>query len=254
MHVPQALQDFFNQYPKVALGFSGGVDSAYLLYAGLACGADIRPYFIKSQFQPEFELHDATRLAEELGADLKIISMDLSHQEEVLNNPADRCYLCKQLVFGEILNQGKQDGYTVFLDGNNSSDDASDRPGMKAVSELQVLSPLREAGLTKSHIRALSKEAGLFTWNKPSYACLATRIPTNTTISLDTLNKVEQAEKRLSELGFSDYRVRVMGDVAKLQLPVDQLAKVLEQRETILAELSKFFSDVLLDLKARSDE
>lgn len=122
---------------------------------------------------------------------------------------------------------------------------------MKAVKELAVLSPLREAGLTKDDVRELSWQADLFTWNKPSYACLATRIPTGTAITQDGLEKVEQAEDRLFELGFYDYRIRVMDTTAKLQLPPDQMARALELRETILDELSPYFNDVVLDLKAR---
>ncbi|HHT20537.1 MAG TPA: ATP-dependent sacrificial sulfur transferase LarE [Tissierellia bacterium] len=251
MSVPEKLQVFFQQNPKLALGFSGGVDSSYLLYAAKACGADVKPYFIKSQFQPRFELEDAIKLSQQLGVELQIIELDLTAHEQVLNNPADRCYHCKKLVFEQIIQQARQDGYQVFIDGNNASDDDRDRPGMKAVKELAVLSPLREAGLTKDDVRELSWQADLFTWNKPSYACLATRIPTGTAITQDGLEKVEQAEDRLFELGFYDYRIRVMDTTAKLQLPPDQMARALELRETILDELSPYFNDVVLDLKAR---
>lgn len=251
MSVPQQLRDFFEQYPTIALGFSGGVDSSYLLYAATACGVDIQPYFIQSQFQPEFELNDAKKLAHQLGVELKIIRLDLSQYSEVLNNPADRCYHCKRLVFGRIIEQGLEDGYQIFIDGNNASDDVTDRPGMKAVEELEVRSPLREAGLTKDEVRELSRQAGLFTWNKPSYACLATRIPTGTEIKLNTLTQIEQAEEKLFRLGFSNYRIRVMGTTAKIQLPSDQMIKAIELRQTLVEELANYFDDIVLDLKGR---
>ena len=177
------LKEFFEKYPRVALGFSGGVDSAYLLYAGKKYGADIRPYFIKTAFQPEFELRDAHRLTEELGIELTVVEYDILAETQVAQNPPNRCYYCKSALFGALKQQALKDGYEILLDGTNASDDASDRPGMKAIREMKVLSPLRECGLTKDEIRILSREAGLFTWEKPSYACLATRIPTGEPVS-----------------------------------------------------------------------
>ena len=145
----------------------------------------------------------------------------------------------------------ERDGLRVLIDGTNASDDAADRPGMVALRELEVLSPLRLCGITKDRVRALSKEAGLFTWDKPAYACLATRIPTGTPIQQQTLSQVEAAEEALRRLGFSDLRVRVGEQAAKLQLKADQMAKAVELRERILEELSPYFDQVLLDLEAR---
>ena len=164
------LSDFFEQHPKAALGFSGGVDSAYLLYAAKKYGADVRAYFVKSQFQPAFELEDARRLARQLNADMRIISCDILSNETVAANPENRCYYCKQSIFGLLKQAAAEDGYTCIIDGTNASDQSGDRPGMRALSEMEVLSPLRLCGLTKAEIRERSKEAGLFTWDKPSYA------------------------------------------------------------------------------------
>ena len=187
------LQEFFTEHPKAALGFSGGVDSSYLLYAGIKAGADIRPYFIKTAFQPEFELEDAKRLCAQLGAELHIIKLDALANPDVVKNPANRCYYCKTGLFGTLQARAKADGYTVLLDGTNASDDAGDRPGMKALTEMSVLSPLRLCGLTKAQIREFSREAGLFTWDKPAYACLATRVPTGEAITEALLARVEGA-------------------------------------------------------------
>jgi len=243
------LTDFFQQYPKVALGFSGGVDSSYLLYAALKAGADVRPYFAKTQFQPEFELEDARRLAEELGADLQVLSYDILPAAG--HNPADRCYHCKTALFGALRERALSDGYTVLLDGTNASDEAGDRPGMRALGELQVLSPLRLCGLTKKEIREKSREAGLFTWDKPAYACLATRFPTGTEITAEGLKRVEAAEGVLFQLGFTDFRVRVYHGAARLQLKKEQLPQALARREAILAQLRPLFSGVFLDLVGR---
>ena len=143
------LNEFFAAHPKCALGFSGGVDSAYLLYAGVQAGADIRPYYIKTAFQPRFERDDALRLAGELGVEVTVLELDALADPRVAANPAERCYYCKQNLFRALKARAAADGYTVLLDGTNASDEAGDRPGMRALRELEVRSPLRECGLTK---------------------------------------------------------------------------------------------------------
>ena len=245
------LSTFFQVHPKTALAFSGGVDSTYLLYAAKKYGADVRAYYVKSAFQPQFELDDAIRLAQQLEVEMKILSVDVLASDEVLSNPADRCYHCKRVIFGTIMQAAADDGFTTLLDGTNASDDADDRPGMRALQELSVLSPLRECGLTKDEIRQLSREAGLFTWNKPAYACLATRIPTGERITKEKLEATEAAESYLFSLGFSDFRVRRIGDTAKLQIPASQLGRVMDHREKIVTELKQYYSTVLLDLEGR---
>ena len=198
------LAAFFQKYPKVAIAFSGGVDSAYLLYAAITYGAEVRAYYVKSAFQPQFEFDDAKKLSQFLHADLHILEVDILSDLSITQNPANRCYYCKKKLFEKILIAAKTDGFTVLLDGTNASDDSDDRPGMKALSELHVLSPLRICGLTKEVIRQRSKEAGLFTWNKPAYACLATRIPTGTPITHAKLEKTEHAENYLTKEAFQE--------------------------------------------------
>ena len=246
------LTKFFTEHPKAAIAFSGGVDSAYLLYAAVRSSADVTAYYVNTAFQPRFELEDARRLAGELGAKLRIIPVDILCHNAVAANPPDRCYHCKKAIFSAILEAAKADGYNLLLDGTNASDDAADRPGMLALRELEVRSPLREAGLTTGEIRRLSKEAGLFTHDKPAYACLATRIPTGETITADKLRKTELAENWLSELGLRDFRVRLSGGNAKLQVTERDLEKVLRYRERIVTELKKYYKSVLLDLEVRS--
>lgn len=246
------LQEFFAQHPKVALGFSGGVDSSYLLYAARQYGVDIKPYFVKGPFQPEFEKRDVLKMAEFLQIDnLTVLEANPLANEKVVQNDALRCYYCKQTVFGLIKKQAAQDGYEVLLDGTNASDDLADRPGFKALQEMQVLSPLLLAGLTKEEIRKRSHKGGLFTWNKPSYACLATRIPTGQSIELSTLQRVERAEGSLMDLGYSDFRVRALGEAAKLQLKAQQMPKLLQEREKVRNLLLQEFTDIYLDLKER---
>ena len=245
------LKHFFDTHPEVAIAFSGGVDSAYLLYAAKQYGKRVKAYYVKTAFQPQFELEDAQRLAEELSAEIEVLKVDILCQSIIVNNPADRCYHCKKELFSRILKAAQEDGFSVLLDGTNASDEASDRPGMRAIAELSVRSPLRECGLTKAQIRQLSKEAGLFTHDKPAYACLATRIPTGECITEEKLLRTEQAEGYLSRMGLRDFRVRSQGTSAKIQVTETDLALLMQHREDILSELKKHYTSVMLDLEVR---
>lgn len=245
------LVTFFKEYPRVAIAFSGGVDSAYLLYAAKTADAIVMAYYVKSQFQPQFELDDAVRLAEELSVPMKVISLDVLAEEDIIKNPQNRCYYCKNRIFTAIREAAALDGYEVLLDGTNASDDEGDRPGMRALRELSVLSPLKICGLCKSDVRRLSKEAGLFTWDKPAYACLATRVRSGERITAEVLVRIEKAENYLMSLGFSDLRVRVSGEEAKLQLPKEQFEMFYERREEIEAQLKEYFGTVVFDTNGR---
>lgn len=245
------LERFFAENPCAAVAFSGGADSAYLLYAAVKAGANVKAYYVKTAFQPQFELEDAKKLAGELGTPMQVLPLDILCDQAVTANPPDRCYHCKKRIFSAIRAAAAQDGFSVLLDGTNASDDAGDRPGIRALKELSVRSPLREAGLTKAEIRRLSKEAGLFTHDKPAYACLATRIPTGETITAEKLRRTEWAETYLAGLGLRDFRVRAMGNTAKLQVRASDLNLVVTHREQIAAELGKAYEGVLLDLEVR---
>ena len=245
------LEQFFSEHPETAIAFSGGVDSAYLLYAAKKYAKKVKAYYVSTAFQPAFELEDAQRLARELGADMQVLNVDVLSCSAVTANPPDRCYHCKNTLFRVILQAAGDDGFPALLDGTNASDDAGDRPGMRALRELQVLSPLRECGLTKPEIRRLSREAGLFTWNKPAYACLATRIRSGEQITAEKLRKTEAAEQFLFSLGFRDFRVRMAGNSARLELREADLPLLLENREKILTELRKRYDSVCLNLEVR---
>ena len=246
------IKEFFNIFPETAIAFSGGVDSSYLFYAAKQYAKRYTAYYVKSVFQPEFEYKDAKKLAEELKADMCVIEVDVLYSRDVRQNPENRCYYCKQLFFSAIKERASSDGYTVVLDGTNASDDVNDRPGMRALKELEVRSPLRECGLTKDDIRNLSKEAGLFTWNKPAYACLATRIPANEPIDRDKLERIEKAEDYLFSLGYTDFRVRTMDGHARLEVPENQWMKVAENRAVIYNGLKEMFKSVSLSLTVRT--
>ena len=249
--VPELLESFFDKHPRVALAFSGGTDSAYLLYAAKACGCDVRPFYAKSPFQPEFELKDAEKLCLQLNVEMTVVNIDVLSVPEIAINPSNRCYFCKQALFSALTSRAKQEGYDVMIDGTNASDDASDRPGMKALREIGVLSPLRACGITKREVREYSEKAGLFTWNKPAYACLATRVPTGTEITGELLRRVESAEEALFELGFTDFRVRVFEGAARLQLPGEQMMRAVSMRSEIREAIESYFPVVMMDLRER---
>ena len=245
------LQEFFQSNPTGALAFSGGTDSSLLVWAAKNFGQDWTAYYMHTAFQPDFELADARKIASECALPLTIIGGDILKKKEVAENPSNRCYFCKRALFSMIRQQAEKDGYSLLIDGTNASDDALDRPGMMALQELGVRSPLRECGLTKWDVRDLSRQAGLFTWNKPSYACLATRIPTGTPITAEALKRVEQGENILFSFGFNNFRLRLHGGVAVLQVPQELFNYVLERREEILKYLQPLFPIIAMDLLPR---
>lgn len=245
------LAAFFRENPRAAVAFSGGVDSAYLLHAAVQAGARVAAYYVRTAFQPRFELEDAARLTRELGIPLRVVEEDILADGAVAANPPDRCYHCKKRLFTAIRTAARADGFDLILDGTNASDDAGDRPGMRALRELGVRSPLRECGLTKTQIRAMSRAAGLFTHDKPAYACLATRIPAGEAITEEKLQNTEAAEAVLAALGLRDFRVRLLGGLARIQVRETDLPRVMENRERIIGELKRYYSGVVLDLEVR---
>ena len=245
------LQDFFKKHPRAALAFSGGVDSSYLLWAGLQWAEKLGAYYVKSPFQPAFERRDALRLASELGAEITVLEADPLADPRVAANPANRCYYCKKLIMSTIKAAAVRDGYGLVIDGTNFSDDIADRPGFQALGEEGVLSPLRLCGITKEELRERSREAGLFTWDKSAYACLATRIPTGEAITAEKLKRVEKSEDALFQMGFSDFRVRVRDGGALLQFIPEQHEQAANRMDEIQTALSPYYSTIRLDPQPR---
>jgi len=246
------LELFFKKNPRFAVAFSGGVDSSYLLYAANAAGCDVCAYFIKTEFQPAFELEDAKQITNQLGIRLVINEYSIINEPDITSNPPDRCYHCKTKIFTGIRKLALADGYDILCDGTNADDDETDRPGMRALRELGVLSPLKICGLDKKTIRKLSAQAQLATHDKPAYACLATRIPAGTTITKELVSKIEHAENILFDMGFSDIRVRLLPpDTAKIQVTGRQWEKAAAQHSKIYEALKNTFGSIVLDLAER---
>ncbi|MCC8141224.1 MAG: ATP-dependent sacrificial sulfur transferase LarE [Lachnospiraceae bacterium] len=245
------LEQFFKEHPKTAIAFSGGTDSSYLLYMAKQYAEETVAVYMKTPFQPEFELEDARHFCTDHDIPIIIMEYDILQLEPVAANPADRCYYCKMALFTQIRSAADEKGFPCVADGTNASDDAADRPGMRALKELGIFSPLRLSGITKDQVRDKSRKLGLFTADKPAYACLATRIPTGTRITAEILKKVEQAETALMELGFYDFRVRVLENGARLEMKKEQIPLLLENKDDIFSLLQPLFGEIYLDFEAR---
>ena len=214
----------------------------------------VKAYYVKSPFQPQFELDDAIDIARRLDVELEVMALDILTDSKIAANPANRCYYCKNRIFNAICAAAARDGFAFVCDGTNASDDVADRPGFKALGELGVLSPLRECGYTKAMIRNLAREYGLPVADKASYACLATRIPTGVAITADVLAKTEKAEDELRKMGFVNFRVRYLDGAARLELSARDFELFYAKKDSVFAALSPHYNGVYLDLKERADE
>ena len=237
---------------RVAVAFSGGVDSSFLLAASkLALGDKAVGITIDSPALPRYELNDAISIARMIGAKHIIVKSE-EIEEDVKRNSVDRCYFCKKTEFGIVQRAANALGINFVLDGSNIDDLKDYRPGMKATAELQILSPLIDALMTKSEIREFSKELKLPTWDKPAYACLFSRIPYGQEIRIEDLDKVEKSEKFFIDKGFRTIRVRCHGDLARIEVVVGDRNKLVTEplASEIVQMLKSFgFKYVTLDIQ-----
>jgi len=213
-----ALCSLLAELEGVAVAFSGGVDSALLLtVAHKVLGDRAVAFTLRSALAPARELRDAQGFCAMYGIEHVIIDLEMVDLASFVDNPPDRCYLCKRIMFERIIAAAASRGLAAAAEGSNLDDDNDYRPGLKALTELGVLSPLKAAGLTKKDIRILSRELGLPTWDKPSCACLATRLPFGTPLTQEALQRIDAAEDYLIASGLRQVRVRLHGDVARIE-------------------------------------
>ena len=236
---------------SAAVAFSGGVDSAFLLAAAKAAlGEKVAAVTALSPSFPEREMADAKEVCRQLDVKQLTFQSDELELEEYRSNPVERCYHCKRRLLGRLTEIAAANGFSMVCEGSNADDEGDYRPGMRAVKELGVRSPLRECGFTKAEIRALSKELGLPTYNKPSFACLASRVPYGEEITREKLTMAGSAEKLLCELGLTQMRVRIHGNIARIEALPDEFGIIMENREVIVQKFRQLgFAYVSLDLQ-----
>lgn len=247
------LRDIIENCDGALVAFSGGVDSSFLLKvcADVLDRGKLLAVTAKSSVIPLREILETQNLASSLGVRHEMVDFDELSVEQFSSNSPDRCYHCKKAIFSLFIEKAKANGLQYVFDGSNLDDTGDYRPGMRALAELSIRSPLKEAGLTKSDIRALSKEMGLDTWDKPSLACLASRFPYGEEITKSKLQRVALAEDILWALGFTQFRVRSHGDLARIEIKPEEIDRFLEEdlRDKVAAQLKKVgFSYVALDL------
>lgn len=246
------LKESIKAFESAVIAYSGGVDSTFLLkVAHDVLGDNVIAVTAKSSTYPEREFNEAKKLAEKIGAKHIVIVSEELDIEGFSKNPTNRCYYCKKELFTKINEIAKKNNINYVLDGSNLDDVGDYRPGMIAAKELGVLSPLKLSELTKNDIRLLSKTLGLPTWDKPSFACLSSRVPYGSEITIPKLNMIDRAEQFLLDIGFRQVRVRHHGDIARIEVAAEEREKIfsIELMDKISGKLKSIgFKYVTFDL------
>lgn len=260
------MQDYFSKVGKlkemiaacaegnIVVAFSGGADSSLILKmtceAAERTGHTVYGIFLHTMFHPAGEMESARKIADEVGAVFKTLEIDELKEAGIEYNPQDRCYRCKKYLFQSVLKEAEKLHADIVMEGTNQDDLMVYRPGIRAVKELGIISPLAEAGLTKKEVRRRASEYGLSVSDKPASPCLATRFPYGTKLSSDAMRCVEQGEKILKEQGFHNVRLRVHGEIARIEVDSRDLKMLVEHRKEIISGLKKLgYTYVTLDLE-----
>ena len=238
----------------LVVAFSGGVDSALLLTVAAEFASykklSLLAITFHTKLHPMQDLEEAKNLATSLNISHQIIRCDELTEAGISDNPENRCYLCKKYLFEKLRHVASQKGISCIMDGTNYDDMQVHRPGIKALQELNIISPLAEAKLTKADVRAIASEYGISVANRPSTPCLATRFTYGTPLRYDMLENVEKAEIFLNSLGFYNIRVRVHGPIARIEVDADDIAKLFKHKETLVTSLKEYgYTYITIDLE-----
>ncbi len=237
------LEEDIKRMSSLCVAFSAGVDSTFLLAsAKKALGDKAIAVTVRSSMYMKREHKEAVAFTKKMGIKHIMLDADEYSIKEFVENGKERCYYCKYAIFSKIKEVAKKYGIEYVADGSNLDDDNDFRPGMRAIKELRVESPLKKVGLSKQEIRDLSKEMGLFTWDKPAFACLASRIPYGMPITREKLEMVEKAEEYLMDLGFKQFRVRHHGELARIEVLPDERRKFFD--EQTLDDITRAYKEI----------
>lgn len=252
----QNLYTYFETHISegIAIAFSGGVDSSLLLKVACDVGKkyskSVLAVTFETKLHPHGDLDEAQQIAKEFGAIHKTIEVDEFSDPSILTNPVDRCYRCKNLLFRTFIQYANENGYYYLVDGTNFDDLKAYRPGMKALKELGIHSPLLELEITKAEIRSFSSQLGVSSSNKPSAPCLATRLPYNTPFDFELLNRIDQGEQFIKTFGFYNVRLRLHQDILRIEIDQADFLKFISFKDVVIQKLKELnFKYITLDLE-----
>ncbi|OOB78413.1 MAG: TIGR00268 family protein [Epulopiscium sp. Nuni2H_MBin001] len=248
----QQLESYIKSLAKEGLcvAFSGGVDSSLLLKIACQSGETVHAVTFNTKLHPKADLEVASKIANEVGAVHKVICIDELEIEEIIDNPPERCYHCKRHLFANLIQYAADNNLKYIIDGTNYNDLSEYRPGLKALEELGIISPLAKLQITKEQIRSHAKTLGLSVHNRPSAPCLATRLPYYTKLDMEILNNIDKAEEKLKDYGFATNRVRLHQNIARIEVPKSDLQSLLAQHEKIVIDFKKLgFAYITMDMQ-----